>query len=184
MRPACAASSQGDAARRGKRRIPERSGRERTGTGHGTERASPTYERSYETTDGANAIATVRKRGATVMQGIIEARSERKNRPEGNFEGEQSPGRVGQRTSSNDVRWYRPASGAKPRGTTSLRHGNNGESGNGVIGTAQVEGNEKSEGAMATETWTGCRWGESSGGYELRCGKPRIRVTSKERCQQ
>jgi hypothetical protein len=31
-----------------------------------------------ETKDGTNAIATVCKRGATVMQGIIEARSDRK----------------------------------------------------------------------------------------------------------
>lgn len=47
LRPACAAPSQEDAARRGIRRIPEQSGRERTGTGHGTERVSPTHERSW-----------------------------------------------------------------------------------------------------------------------------------------
>lgn len=59
----------------------------------------PTRNRG-KTMDGTNANATVRKRGATVMQGIIEARSERKNRHEGDLEGEQGPGRVGQRTSS------------------------------------------------------------------------------------
>jgi len=47
--------------------------------------------------DGTNANAMVRRRGATVMQGIIEARSERKNRHEGNLEGGQGPRRVGQR---------------------------------------------------------------------------------------
>jgi len=29
-----------------------------------------------------------------------------------------------------------------------------------------------------------CSWGESSGGYELRCGEARVRVSSKGRCQQ
>jgi len=37
----------------------------------------PTRDRGQRK-DGANAIATVRKRGATVMQGIINARSDRK----------------------------------------------------------------------------------------------------------
>ena len=50
--------------------------------------------------DGTNTNAAVRKRRAKVMQGIIRARLERKDQLEGNFEGEQGPGRVGQRTSS------------------------------------------------------------------------------------
>jgi len=47
--------------------------------------------------DGTNANATVRKRGTTVMQGVIEVRSVRKDWHEGDLEGEQGPGRVGQR---------------------------------------------------------------------------------------
>jgi hypothetical protein len=87
------------ADRRGTRRIPEET-RVASAQDPDTARSAshrPTRNRG-ETMAGTNANAKVRKRGVTVMQGIIEARSERKNRHEGNLEGEQGPGRVGQRT--------------------------------------------------------------------------------------
>jgi len=94
--PACAASSQGEAARRGIRRIPEGT-RVASAQELDTARSATHRPREIvETRDGSNAAATVGSRGATVTQGVIGTRSERKNRHEGDFEGEQSPGRVGQ----------------------------------------------------------------------------------------
>jgi len=45
-----------------------------------------------------NTKATVCPRGESVMQGIVETRSSRKGGHEGDLEGEQGPGRVGQRS--------------------------------------------------------------------------------------
>ena len=134
-RPTCAATSQDAAARRGIRRIPEAT-RVASAQDLDTARSAshrPTRNRG-KTMDGTNAIAADASRGTTVMQGIIEVRSNRKERPEDDLEGEQGPGRVGQRDTGNGTRWYGPASGAKPRGTRSLRYDKNGESLNGFIG--------------------------------------------------
>lgn len=108
-------------------------------------RAHRTWTRHGATShckDGTNTNATVRRRGANGDAGhhrsSVTTCAARfacggKNRHEGDLEGEQGPGRVGQRTSSYDVRWYGPASGAKPRGTRSLRYDKNDASGNGPI---------------------------------------------------
>jgi len=116
------------ADRRGRRRIPEET---RVASAQDPDTARSASHRK----DGTNANATVCNRGATVMQGIIGARLDRKEQHEGDLEGEQGPGRVGQRTPEYGARWYIPAHGAKPRGTTSHRYGKNGGSGNGDVGT-------------------------------------------------
>jgi hypothetical protein len=140
----------------------------------------PTRDRG-QTMDGTNTNAAARKRGATVMQGIIGVRSERKNRHEGDLEGEQGPGRVGQRIPETVLDGTDPPAeqsleGPGPFDTTGTLRLETGS-----LGGSRIEDDEKSEEATTTETWNGCRRGESSGGYELRCGEPRVRVTSKER---
>lgn len=153
------------------------SGRERTGPGHGT-------ERRLTAKMGRTRMRRYANVEHTVMQGIIEARSNRKERHEGDLEGEQGPGRVGQRISETVLDGTDPPAeqsleGPGPFDTTATVSTATGSSGG-----SRIEDDEKSEEARTTETWNGCRRGESSGGYELRCGEPRIRVTSKERCQQ
>ena len=76
------------------------SGRERTGTGHGTERRLTNPQVIAGKWMGRTRMRRYANVEPTVMQGIIEARSNRKERQEGGLEGEQGPGRVGQRTSS------------------------------------------------------------------------------------
>lgn len=158
------------------------SGRERTGTGHGTERGSPTHIRGKWM--GRTRMRRYANVEQSVMLGIIGARSNRKERLEDDLEGEQGPGRVGQRIPETVLDGTDPPAeqsleGPGPFDTTRTMSTETGSS-----GRSRIEDDEKSEEATTTETWNGCRRGESSGGYELRCGEPRIRVTSRERCQR
>jgi len=162
------------------------SGRERTGPGHGT-------ERRLTAKMGRTRMRRYANVEQTVMQGIIEARSDPgaarfacggKNRHEGDLEGEQGPGRVGQRVSATVLDGTDPPAeqsleGPGPFDTTTTVRLETGSS-----GRSRIEDDEKSEEATTTETWNGCRRGESSGGYELRCGEPRVRVNSNRRRQR
>jgi hypothetical protein len=150
-------------------------------------RAHRTWTRHGATShckDGTNTNATVRKRGATVMQGIIGTRSERKNRHEGDLEGEQGPGRVGQRISETVFDGTDPPAEQSLEGPGPFDTARTVSLETGASGRSRIEDDEKSEEATTTETWNGCRRGESSGGYELRCGEPRVRVNSNRRRQQ
>jgi len=116
---------------------------------------SPTHAKAWTNNGWDPYEGPAGQRRARVVQGTIEARSNRKERQEGDLEGEQGPGRIGQRTPEYGDRWYGLAHGARPRGTSSRRYGRRPRNRKRNRGTSRGPAEcDKSEEARDTVTWT------------------------------
>jgi hypothetical protein len=183
-RPNCAATKV--AVRRGRRRTPERSG----GECAASERQRSATHRPTRSRGPTRAGRARLQRYAGAERGGCRASSElgsSRDEHEGDLEGEQGPGRVGQRTPEYGVRWYGPdqccracsavaeqsLEGPRPFDTTERRSWKRRRSEAADRRRRKVRGGKgRGDAHQRCGNTSSCDRGESSGGYELRCGEP------------